>query len=640
VVTRALRWLVRRDHHPDPATPPPGPAAADPTTADVPPPRRGGRRTADRNQPPSRRGAAASGVTPTPRVSPDRRLVVQEPVVRFPRPDLPALFNPPTGPGATTPTRPDPAARTRAEDGTPRTAAPGRPDPAARTRPEDGPPGTAAPGRPDAQGTTAPSREGGAPGTEPVGTSRIRPDGSLEDAARTRPERVAAATFRPEDAAPTAAGTTAPAEEAGSGSWFERVGRAGAAEPGPARDEGVVPGESGAVPVAVPRSGADPRPGGPDAELVRERQLVRQAVSLVDDQERLVRDFYTVVFAMGGPDVIGMFPSDLRRQRQEFGRTLVQWVTADDPAALTAHLDQLGADHRKFDVEPAHYAVAGEALVAAIRGRSGGLLTAAHEEALRSSYGRLATVMISGALRTVAEPPYWRAEVVGHRRHTDDFAVVTVQPAAPYPYRAGQYTTVELERRPKLWRQMSIASAPRPDNTIDLHVRAVPGGDVSVALVMHTRVGDRLKVGPPRGGALVVEPGTADSLLCLAAGAGAAPIAAVVESVLSWRTPPTLYAYVGARTADDLYPVRHLTSRALGLPHVKIQGIVSDEPGFPGLRGRIESVAPGLAPWASLGVEVLVSGPARMMDRTVTNLRSVGVPPEKIHFDQYEATSP
>lgn len=352
-----------------------------------------------------------------------------------------------------------------------------------------------------------------------------------------------------------------------------------------------------------------------------------------------MRDFYNLVFAMGGVDVIGMFPSDMRRQRREFGRALIQWVAADDPVSLATHLDQLGADHRKFDVEPAHYAVTGEALIAAVRGRSGGRFTAAHEEALRGSYGRLASMMIGGALRRVAEQPYWRGEVVAHHRYKDDFAVITVQPSAPYAYRAGQYTTVELANRPKLWRQMSIASAPRANNTFDLHVRAAPGGDVSAALVRHTEPGDRLRIGPPRGGALVIEPGTTSGLLCLAAGAGAAPIAAVVESVLTWRTPPALYAYVGARTADDLYPVHHLALKTQALPNVHIRGIVSDEPGFPGLRGRIESVVPGLAPWASLGVEVLVAGPTRMMDQTVTNLRAAGVPEARIHFDQYEAVN-
>jgi len=404
------------------------------------------------------------------------------------------------------------------------------------------------------------------------------------------------------------------------------------------------PPAAAAGPVPVPDGNAWPgsaptRAVPAPADLTKERQLVRQALSLVDDEQLLVRDFYNLVFAMGGTDVIGMFPSDLRRQRREFGRALVQWVATDDPQTLATHLDQLGADHRKFDVQPAHYAVAGDALVAAVRGRSGGLFTAEHEEALRGSYGRLASLMIAGALRRVAEPPYWRGEVVAHHRYKDDFAVITVQPSAPYQYRAGQYATIELANRPKLWRQMSIASAPRANNTFDLHVRAAPGGDVSAALVRHTEPGDRLRIGPPRGGALVIEPGTASGLLCLAAGSGAAPIAAVVESVLTWRTPPTLYAYVGARTADDLYPVHQLALKTQALPNVHIRGIVSDEPAFPGLRGRIESVAPGLAPWASLGVEVLVAGPTRMMDQTVTNLRAAGVPEGRIHFDQYEAVN-
>ena len=57
-----------------------------------------------------------------------------------------------------------------------------------------------------------------------------------------------------------------------------------------------------------------------------------------------------------------MFPSSMTAQRQEFGKALVQWVVTDDPDAMTAHLEQLGADHRKFDVEPRHYEVAGAAL--------------------------------------------------------------------------------------------------------------------------------------------------------------------------------------------------------------------------------------------------------------------------------------
>jgi NAD(P)H-flavin reductase/hemoglobin-like flavoprotein len=355
-------------------------------------------------------------------------------------------------------------------------------------------------------------------------------------------------------------------------------------------------------------------------------------------QDRLVRDFYSVLMALGGPAVIGMFPTDMRKQRGDFGRVLVQWVLADDPDGLREALRQLGADHRKYDVEPKQYEVAGTALVAAWRGVAGRGWTAAHEAVIREAYGKLAGVMVQGALDRAADQPYWGAEVIAHHRPLDDFAVVTVRPDQPYPFRAGQYTTVELARRPKLWRPMSIASAPRASNTFDLHVRAVPGGDVSTALVVHTRPGDRLRLGPARGGALVVEPGTASGLVCVASGTGAAPIAAVVESVLRWPTPPTVHAYVGARSSDDLYVVGQMTRLGSGLPNVHVAGVVSDDPEYMGLRGNVAEVVPGLAPWAAMGFDVLLSGPPRMTDLAVDRFVAAGVPEQRIHFDPYEVS--
>lgn len=352
--------------------------------------------------------------------------------------------------------------------------------------------------------------------------------------------------------------------------------------------------------------------------------------------DRLVRDFYALLMATGGEEIIRMFPTDMATQRGDFGRVLIQWVLADDADALAESLRQLGADHRKFDVQPGHYATAGYALVAAWRGNAGDRWTPAHEEAVSAAYVRMATVMVQGALDRAAEPASWGAEVIAHHRVLDDFAVVTIQPDSPYPYRPGQYTTVELASRPRLWRQMSIASAPRRSNTFDIHVREAPGGTVSQALVRHTRPGDRLRVGPARGGALVVEPGTATGLVCVASGTGAAPICAVVESVLQWRNPPQVHAYVGGRTADDLYPVGQMNRLGSGLPNVHVAGVVSEEPGFLGLRGRVAEIVPGLAPWASMEYDVLLSGPPRMTDEAVERFIAAGVPESKIHFDPYE----
>ncbi|TAM93412.1 MAG: hypothetical protein EPN43_00750 [Jatrophihabitans sp.] len=414
----------------------------------------------------------------------------------------------------------------------------------------------------------------------------------------------------------------------------------------------VAPGQARMADLALPSFYAAPEPAAAsptapygEAGLLRrydsyDRATLREAWEVVQERvDALMSTFYGEVF-LRLPEAMFMFPSDMRRQRNDFARALLQWVVADEPEAMRGHLDQLGADHRKFDVEPRHYEIVGAALVSAWRTTAGAAWTSAHEAAILGSYTRLASMMLDGAMRRLHEPASWGANVVGHERILSDFAVVRIQPDKPYPYKAGQYLTLEVPSHRREWRQMSIASAPRADNSFDIHVRAVGAAGVSSALVRHTRVGARLKLGPPRGHDLVVEPGTVPSgLLCIGSGTGAAPIAAVVESVLGWNEPPArLHAYVGGRSREDIYAADALTSivRVRGRSPACVQAVVSEDPEYSGLHGRVESLVPTLADWAGLGVDVLVAGPDAMIAATLENLTRVGVTREKIHFDQYE----
>jgi NAD(P)H-flavin reductase/hemoglobin-like flavoprotein len=386
-----------------------------------------------------------------------------------------------------------------------------------------------------------------------------------------------------------------------------------------------------------------PKPVFPAGLTDYDPAVVREAFSFVSDRvDRLVAEFYAELF-LTVDEAITMFPSSMTRQRQEFGRAVVQWIVADNPAELTAHLEQLGDDHRKFNVEPRHYELAGAAMVNAWKRLAGDRWTDAHEAAIVGSYTRLASVMIDGAMRHAAEPATWGAQVVDHQRVSQDFAVVRIQPDAPYAYKAGQYLTLEIPSHRRMWRSMSIASAPRFDNTFDIQVRAVGGSGVSAALVAHTHVGDRLTLGPPRGNDLVVEPGTAPGgLLCVASGTGAAPITAVVESVLGWPEPPRLYTFVGGRTRGDTYSVDRMSKliHAGGYwPTAEVHAVLSDDPTSEGYHGRVEELVPRLRDWATLGVDVLVAGPDSMIATTVAELGDCGVPLGKIHFDRFEMAS-
>ncbi|MCU1659624.1 MAG: NAD(P)H-flavin reductase [Pseudonocardiales bacterium] len=386
-----------------------------------------------------------------------------------------------------------------------------------------------------------------------------------------------------------------------------------------------------------------PEPLFPVGQTDFDPALVREAFSFVSDRaDRLVADFYAELF-FRVKEAPMMFPSSMTRQRQEFGRAVVQWIVDDNPAGLTAHLEQLGDDHRKFNVEPRHYEVAGAAMVSAWKRLAGDKWTDAHEAAIVGSYTRLASTMIDGAMRHSSEPASWGAQIVDHQRLSADFAVLRIQPDAPYPYKAGQYLTLELPAHRREWRSMSIASAPRHDNAFDIQVRAIGASGVSAALVAHTHVGDRLTLGPPRGNDLVVEPGTApEGLLCVAAGTGAAPITAVVESVLGWPQPPRLYTFVGSRTREDIYSVERMSKliHAGGYwLNAEVHAVLSDDPTSDGYHGRVEDLVPRLRDWATLGVDVLVAGPDSMIATTVSELADCGVPRDKIHFDRFEMAS-
>ena len=108
-------------------------------------------------------------------------------------------------------------------------------------------------------------------------------------------------------------------------------------------------------------------------------------------------------------------------------------------------------------------------------------------------------------------------------RHPDRPPLVTgcrTAPARPSPSTRA--------RHPGRWRWYSPANAPRPDGTIELHVRAVPAGTVSASLVNEVRPGDLLHLGPPRDTGLHLRDG---DLLLVAGGTGLAPLRALVEQV-------------------------------------------------------------------------------------------------------------
>ncbi|MFI7106493.1 globin domain-containing protein [Nonomuraea sp. NPDC050227] len=361
-------------------------------------------------------------------------------------------------------------------------------------------------------------------------------------------------------------------------------------------------------------------------------RLVKESFSLVEPvADKATAYFYGRLFA-ASPHLRGMFPPamDVQRDRLFGALTRIVW-SLDSPDGLAAYLGQLGRDHRKYGVLAEHYTAVGTALLATIRRFAAEVWNDEIEAAWVSAYTAAANLMIESAeSQAGVSPAWWPAEVVDHELRRPDIAVITLRPAQRLPYTAGQYVTVQTARWPRVWRTFSIANAPRPDDTVTLHVRSVPGGWVSTALTRHTRIGDTVMLGPPMGTMTPCEHSARD-LLCVAGGTGLAPLKAIVEHVIASGRRPRIHLLHGARTADELYDLPDLLAMQASFPWLQVLPVVSGDPSYAGMRGHLPEVTGRFHSWREH--DVYVCGPGGMVDGTMRRLQADGVPPARIHRD-------
>ncbi|QMU66885.1 globin domain-containing protein [Streptacidiphilus sp. P02-A3a] len=379
--------------------------------------------------------------------------------------------------------------------------------------------------------------------------------------------------------------------------------------------------------LAVIPLAARARNAEPDRELVRRSLAAVEAVA-----DRAVAHFYAVLF-VGNPELRSLFPASMDLQRDRLFRALLAAArVADDPAALAQLVEPLARGHRKYGVRNEHYAPVGAALIAALARFGGGAWDRHTEAAWARTYAAVSQLMIAVAERdAVVSPPWWQGEVVAVEPLTGEVGQVTVRTDHPYPYRAGQYATLEVPLWPRVWRPYSLAAAPRPDGLLTFQVKAVPAGWVSNALVRRTGPGDVLRLGPPAG-QMVLRPGSTTPLLLVGGGTGIAPILALLQELAERPRSqrPKVELFYGARRASELYALGALTELAKRHSWLHVRTTVL-EGRHRGLSGPLPDVVAGLGPWDEY--EAYLSGPPAMVRRGVRALYAAGVAEERIRHD-------
>ena len=209
-----------------------------------------------------------------------------------------------------------------------------------------------------------------------------------------------------------------------------------------------------------------------------------------------------------------------------------------------------------------------------------------------------------------------------------------LDPATPLYYRAGQF--VNLRRDDGLVRSYSLASVPRIDDHLELHVKRLPRGRMSNWIYDDLAPGDGLDLQGPNGDCFYV-PGRPESpLLLIGNGSGLAPLLGIARDAMMSGHTGDIQLYHGSRHHDGLYLDSVLRALARKHPNFSYMPCISGDDVPAGDRaGRAETVAfadhPKLGDW-----RVYLCGYPPMVNAARKAAFLMGASLADIHADPFE----
>jgi toluene monooxygenase electron transfer component len=238
------------------------------------------------------------------------------------------------------------------------------------------------------------------------------------------------------------------------------------------------------------------------------------------------------------------------------------------------------------------------------------------------------------------EPPPRRltGRIAAREDLTADTARFVIEAARQLDYLPGQFVLLEFPDGTRRAYSMSRPADPGTAMSLDLLIRAKPGGAASTWLFERLSGGDSLVIEGPYGKAYAQSP-PRRPVICLAGGTGLAPMLAIAEHLTTEAPARRLDLYVGARHDRDLVLAARL--HALTGQGVRVSAVVEHGAGRP--HPQLGPLLAGLA-LDHLAVQVpdlsqhdvYVAGPEPMIAATLRRLVRDGTArADRIFFDRF-----
>jgi NAD(P)H-flavin reductase/ferredoxin len=154
-------------------------------------------------------------------------------------------------------------------------------------------------------------------------------------------------------------------------------------------------------------------------------------------------------------------------------------------------------------------------------------------------------------------------------------------------FKAGQYLQVTLPDGSR--RSYSMANPPHESDTLQLHVRHVPGGQFT-QIVPQLKTGDTLQVELPYGSFELKEESTAP-MVCVVGGTGFAPVKSLLDDMVKKKVARPVTLVWGGRDRDGLYLLSAVEKWRKQLPAFSFVAALedaADAQALDGFHGRVD----------------------------------------------------
>lgn len=241
-----------------------------------------------------------------------------------------------------------------------------------------------------------------------------------------------------------------------------------------------------------------------------------------------------------------------------------------------------------------------------------------------------------------------KATVLAIEPLTHDIKRLVLKPAKPLSFSPGQYATLQFT--PAHSRPYSMAGVDA-DDTLEFHIRRVPGGSVTGYVDEQLKVGDAVRVSGPLGTSYL-RTRHDGPMLCVAGGTGLAPVLSIVRGVLARGMTNRIDIYVGARSPADVYGLAWLRELASRRDGIRLHVVTTtDAPGAPDAPDAPDAPNPGfrlghvthalaadyVGADALSGWRAYLCGAPPMVDAATRLLRERGIDAAHIYADAFYA---